>query len=119
MIHKIRSFIAYARLCLFTTGIEREIFRRVAPHLRKERDNGYPFRSKEQLSKAAIEEGLETKSCLEMIERQADHMGKFYGEAFRYIMYRDLNKRLRFYAELAPWRVQPKTCDPRFVATHA
>ena len=49
----------------------------------------------------------------------AGKMPKAYGDAFRYIAYRDLNERMKMYLEIAERRIQPETCDPRFVATRA
>jgi hypothetical protein len=54
-----------------------------------------------------------------MIEWTAAKLPKAYGDAFRYIAYRDLNERMKMYLEIAAERIQPKTCDPRFVARHA
>ena len=114
MITKIRSFIAYLRLCLFTIRVEREIYHRIAPQIHGHKDHGYPFGSRAELLKAALQENRDIKSCLEIIERQADHMGKAYGEAFRYVMYRDLHERLLPYVKLAQWRVSPELRIPQY-----
>jgi hypothetical protein len=60
------------------------------------------------------------------IERDITRMPKAYGEAFRFILYRELKAckemprdRVKMFKMLARQRVQPAACDPRFVARHA
>lgn len=74
---------------------------RIAPHVNRERDHGYPFGSEPELCTAAHHGNLDLLYCLETLERQAVHMDQTYGEALRYVMYRDLNRRLSMYARLA------------------
>ena len=107
MIQKVRMLLAYVRMVIFTNRIEWEIFQRIAPHIHNEKDHGYSFGSEQELLQAAIRGQRDAEACLEIIERQADHMGKAYGEAFRHIMYRDLNRRLLPYVKLAQHRVPP------------
>lgn len=104
---------------LFVWRVEHEIYRRIAPHIRNERDNKYQFKSREELRKHIQNDQKETAAYLAYIERGADGMGEAYGEAFRYIMYRDINERLSKYHRLMRRRTRPTTCDPRFVATRA
>ena len=66
-----------------------------------------------------IHGGLDAQIKLDLIERTAAKMPKAYGDAFRYIAYRDLNERMKMYLEIAERRIQPETCDPRLVATQA
>ena len=108
MLHQIKLFFSYVRLALFTWRLEWEIFQRIAPQIHQEKDCGYSFGSEEELLEAAASGELEARSRLQIIERQAGYMGKSYGEAFRYVMYRDLNSRLLLYVKLAQWRVPPK-----------
>ena len=96
-----------------------EIFNRIAAHINGEKKNGYPFDSIDKLAEAHIQSGLDAQMKFDMIERTAAKMPKAYGDAFRYVAYRDLNERMKMYLELAERRVQPKTCDMRFVATRA
>lgn len=101
----VRRFLAGIREDIFTIRIEREIYGRIFPHLEREKDCGYPFETDEEIFKRCIHDALDAKLFLNLVERQANAMGKAYGEAFRYIMYRDLNRRLRAYVKLVQHRV--------------
>jgi hypothetical protein len=68
---------------------------------------------------ADLDERRQVQNALREIEEAGKAMPRAYGEAFRYIAYRDLNQRLARYQTIAPRRIFPKNCDPRFVATHA
>jgi hypothetical protein len=115
----IGKFFAKIRQTLFTARIEREIYHKIFPHLNQHADHGYPFGSKDEMVRLHIRSGLDAQMKFDMIERTAAKMPKAYGDAFRYIAYRDLNERMKMYLEIAAERVQPETCDPRFVARHA
>jgi hypothetical protein len=107
---------ASIRQKLFNQRVNWEIFHKVFPHLNRHADHGYPFSSKDEMVKLHIRSGLDAQMRFDMIERTAAKMPKAYGDAFRYIAYRDLNERMKMYLEIAAERVQPETCDPRFVA---
>lgn len=113
------EFIANIRRRLFNRRVNREIFDKIFPHLNGKANHGYPFDSKDEMVKCHIHSGLNAQRKLDMIERTAAKMPKAYGDAFRYIAYRDLNERMKMYLEIAAERIQPETCDPRFIATHA
>jgi len=113
------KFIANLRRKLFNWRINREIFQKIFPHLRQEANHGYPFKSDDELVRLQIHSGLNAQMKFDMIERMAAKMPKAYSEAFRYVAYRDLNERMEMYLEVAKERIQPETCDPRFVATRA
>jgi hypothetical protein len=113
------KFFAAIRRMLFTRRINREIYHKIFPHLNGHADHGYPFDSDDAMVALHIQTGLETQTKLDMIEWTAAKLPKAYGDAFRYIAYRDLNERMKMYLEIAAERIQPKTCDPRFVARHA
>jgi hypothetical protein len=115
----IKLFFAKIRRKFFDWRVNREIFHKISPHLHKKADHGYQFSSKDELAAAQINAGLDAQSAFDMIERTAAKMPKFYGDAFRYIAYRDLHERMKMYLEIAEERVQPETCDSRFVAKHA
>lgn len=115
----IQLFFAKIRQQFFNWRVNREIFHRMFPHLNQEPDHGYPFHSDEELEKLALYGELDAKLHLELIERLAERMPKAYGVAFRYVAYRDLSERMKAYLEIAGERVQPKICDPRFVASRA
>lgn len=108
------SFLTWMRQRFFDWRINREIFERLLPHLRKEKSGGYPFRTREEM-KMQIE-SLDSQLLLQSIEEKIRAMPNAYGESFSHIMHRDMNRRLRLYENLAQRRVQPNECDPRFVA---
>jgi hypothetical protein len=103
-----KSLIATLRQKWLMWKMEREIYGRVFPHLEKQKDCGYPFQSDEEIQTLILHAKLDAQLHLETIERQADEMGKAYGEAFRFIMYRDLNRRTLAYAKLVQKRVPPR-----------
>jgi hypothetical protein len=119
MINTIRTFFARIRQTLFERRLEAEIYGQLFPHLERERNFCYPFDSDEGLQKQVRKEKTDAYSHLKMIDQECAAMPKAYGEAFRYIAYRDLSHRMALYRQLARRRVQPKTCDPRFVAIRA
>jgi hypothetical protein len=119
MKQRIGKFFTKISRALFTVRIEREIYHKVFPHICQEADHGYPFGSKAEFEKQCLFSELDAKLHVELIEKRAAQMPKAYGEAFRYLAYRDINERMKMYLELAERRVNPQTCDPHFVAVHA
>lgn len=115
----IRTFFASIRQKLFEARMEREIYFRIFPHMNQEADHGYPFGSKDEMVRAHIHGRLQTRLDVDLIQQAAARMPQAYGDAFRYIVYRDLNQRMEMYMKLAEKRLQPETCDPRDVATCA
>ena len=111
------SFVARMRRKFFNWRVDSEIHDRIFPHHRGEKDARYPFRNRKEMQQHTEE--LDVQQSLEAVERHIRHMPAAYGESFRYIVHRDLAKRLAEFEELAQRRVQPKEIDPRFVATHA
>ena len=104
---------------LFAARVNREIFQRIFPHLNREANHGYPFACDEEMARLHTRGRLQTSLDMDLLERTAARMPKAYGEAFRYIVYRDLNERMEMYLEIAEQRMQPESCDARLVATHA
>lgn len=119
MFNTIRSFFENIRQRRFTRKIEREIYCGIFLHLRHDKDCGYPFDSDEEFRTQLSQLLLDTERRLRVIENDGKLMPKAYGEAFRYIVYRDLNCRLREYEKLMRRRIFPQTMDPRFIATPA
>jgi hypothetical protein len=115
----IRKFFASIRQKLFEARMEREIYFRIFPHMNQEADHGYSFDSKDEMVRAHIRGRLQTSLDVDLIERAAARMPEAYGDAFRYIVYRDLGRRMERYMELAERRIQPETCDPHDIATSA
>lgn len=112
----IGKFVATIRQKLFAARFNWEIFHKIFPHLKGETDHGYPFDSEEKMCRLHIRGRLQTRLDLDMIERAASRMPKAYGDAFRYLVYRDLQQRLEKYMEVAEERIQSDACDPRFIA---
>jgi hypothetical protein len=119
MLHTIKSLFAGIRQAIFAAHIEWETYHRIAPHIHSEANHGYPFDDLKELRKAAYHGNLDAQFEIECIEREADGMGKATGDALRYIMYRDINRRLAMYQKVMNRGLLPTTCDPRFVATRA
>jgi hypothetical protein len=111
------SFFSRMRYKFFDWRINREIFVRMFPHLQREKDHGYSFNSHAEME--AQTEELDVQPILDQIEDHIRNMPKGYGRAFRLIVHRDLNERFRMFEKVARRRVQPKSVDPRFVATRA
>ena len=110
------SFFQKLRQKFFDYRVNLEIFNRIFPHNRGEKNHGYSFRSYLEMDEET--EQLDSQALLEKIEQQASNMSDAYGQAFRHVMHRDLNARLQMFEKIARRRVN-RTCDPRFVAEHA
>ena len=126
MITEIKSFFANIRRRLFERRVECEIYGAIFPHIEQERDCGYPFDSEEELLEQCCDVEITSLPFVRDIERDIKRMPRGYGQAFRYILYRDLKTnpnmpraRIKMYRMLARERVYPTVCDPRFVATRA
>lgn len=116
---RIGKFFATIRQKLFAARISREIYHKIFPHLNQVADHGYPFKSDEEIVDMNMKAFLTTGSTLWLIERAAIKMPKAEGDAFRHIVYRDLQKRMWRYVEFAHDRMHASDCEPRFVATRA
>lgn len=112
------KFFANIRRKLFAARINREIHQRIFPQLNGEANHGYPFVSYDEMVRLHIHSGLNAQIQFDMIERTAAKLPKAYGDAFRYVAYRDLNERIEMYLDAAKQRIQPETSDPRLVAKH-
>ena len=108
------SFFVRIRQKLFSNRINWEIFERIFPHHRGEKNHGYSFDTRQEM--IAQTEQLDMEGLLKKIERHIGNMPDAYGESFRYVMHRDLQQRLRMYEKVASCRVR-RPCDPRFIAT--
>ena len=86
----IKSFFAKLHYTLFVCFSEWEIYHRIFPHLLKKRKYKYPFDSDEELLKANIQASLDAERFIKTVGDRANKMYNAYGEAFKYIMYRDL-----------------------------
>src|ERR1035437_4611293 len=111
MIKKLKLFLAKLRLKRFDRRVNREIFQQIFSHLNGEANHGYPFDSNDEMVRLHIRGNLTAQRNLDVIERTAAKMPKAYGDAFRYIAYRDLNERMKSYLKIAERRIQPETCD--------
>lgn len=115
----IQLFFAGLRQKFFVWRMEREIYHRIAPHIHGEQNHGYPFKSDKELWKAAYHSTLDVQFDIETIEKEAEKMGKAYGDAFRYLMYQDIKQCMARYKQLMQRRVRPKAYAPQLVATRA
>ena len=104
------------RYKLFTWCLEQEIYNKIFPHRQHVKDCGYSFKTAKGMKFQT--DGFNTQGSLDLIEEYIRNMPHAYGESFRYILHRDLHKRLSMYEQIAMRRVQ-RSCDPRFVATRA
>jgi hypothetical protein len=115
--NKRESFFAHLRQKMFAKAVNWEIFQRLSPHRRREKNYGYSFVTREEMN--AETEALNVHGLLDRIEQQIKKMPEGYGASFRYIMHRDLQQRLKMYEEVARPRVKPDWIDPRLIATRA
>ena len=99
----------------FGWRIEQEIYYRIFSHLRQERGHGYSFQSDQELQKLLTREHAKAAALLATLQRDSARMPKAYGQAFRYIMYRELNQRLEQYEAHMRRCIRPD-CDPQYVA---
>jgi len=119
MIQNIKLFFARLRQLLFERRLNTEIFKRIFPHINQEQGCGYAFMSKLDFQKTLLREGQRTHEALDELERTTEAMPEAYGQALRFIFYRDLQARLAMYQRLAKREVQPKHYDLRSIATRA
>ena len=96
---QIKSFLTRIHRKFFAWRIECEIYNHIFPHLKKKSGRGYPFTTKAELWCNAYRAELDAKLCMEFLQ-EAEAMEENYGQAFRYIMYRDLNARMKMYLDL-------------------
>ena len=106
--------------------MEREIYNRIFPHLENERDYGYPFESDEELHKLCQDHEIAAMPFVQDIERDLTRIPKAYGEAFRYILYRELKAcrtmsraRMKMFKMLVHVYIPPEAYDSRFIARRA
>jgi hypothetical protein len=58
LMNTIKSFFTNMRRKFFNWRVNREIFHRISPHLRDEANNGYSFRSKDEMVRLHIRNNL-------------------------------------------------------------
>ena len=102
---------------MFRERVDREIFDRIFPHLEREEDRGYSFGTDAEMD--AETKHLDIKMMLAGLDVQIARMPKAYGEAFKHILHRDINERLRMFEAVGRRRIQPTSIDPCHVATRA
>lgn len=113
----IGKFLASRRQRFLARRVQREIYQQILPHLNGTADCGYPFSSHDELVRSHIRDNLRLGLNLRLLGRVGAKLPKAYGNAFRYIAYRDLNERMEMYIRFAEENASPETCDPQFVAT--
>ena len=108
----IKLFFTKVSQKLFSQHIHQEIEHSIFPQLCGEKNCGYPFGdSPKKLEEAATIGRLEAQFHLDIVERDAKALPDTYGDAFRYLMYRDLNMRIQMYLEFVKERT-PRTATP-------
>ena len=120
------SFFKNIRYTWFVIRMEREIYNRIFPHLENETGSWIPVRLDEELAKLCQDNEIAALPFVQNIERDIVQMPKAYGEAFRYILYRELKarrtmsrSRVKMFKMLARVYIHPEPCDPKFVASRA
>jgi len=91
----IGKFFAHLRFKLFTFRRDREVHQ-IFAQLNGRQNSGFPFTTKDQMNLQTNARDL--RALLDLIESQAPEMGAAYGDAFCYLMRRDLHERLELYA---------------------
>jgi hypothetical protein len=99
-------------LASFLAKVESEIQHDILPRL-----NGEPG-FKDELFRLYARSRLDLKVNTDLVERCARHMPKAEGEAFRYVVYRDLNRLLEMYLEFADQQI-PEPSGTRALAAAA
>jgi hypothetical protein len=108
------SFFARLRRWLFKSHVEQEIYGRICPHLRREKNSDYSFTTIDDMNRETA--SFEVQELQELVEGKIRNMPKTYAAAFRYVMQRDLRDRLRMYDGLARLHVKPAFVDPRHIS---
>ena len=106
------SFFTWIRQKLLAWCIHQEIKHCIFQQLAGNKDCGYPFSCYEELEQRALFGELDSQLHLKLLQK-AERMGKNYGQAFRYIMYRDLNTRLEMYLRFVERRTPHRTPLPQ------
>jgi hypothetical protein len=110
------SLFARIRQWMFEASLNWEIFHGIFSHVCGEKNCGYAFGTDEEMDAATAR--LNAQALLTTIEQHASNMPESYGKAFRHILHRDLNRRLKMYEKATRCRVN-RPVNPRFVAEHA
>ncbi len=110
------SFLANLQYKFLKWRVNREIYNRIMAHNRGNDCHDYPFMDREQMLK--LTEMLDVQALLDDTEACIAQMPTGYGQAFRYIMHRNLCQQLLRYHQLAKWQARPRTV-PAAYATKA
>jgi len=114
----IEQLLEKVRQKLLSRRLHREIEHGIFPQIAGDKNCGYPFNDSEQkLEEAAVFGGFDSQLNIDIIERRAKELPETYSKAFRYIMYRDLNTRIKMYLEFVrertPSKVAPVATQPQ------
>lgn len=99
------KFLSSLRLKLFVCHRDWEIFNRLLAHTQGEKACGYPFDTMEQMR--AQTQAHDAQALLDLLESQVQQMPQGYGEAFRYLMRRDICNRIEMHLNVAQKRIPP------------
>ena len=114
----IKSFFSKYTRQLSDFWMDFEIWGGIFPHLNQKHDNGYPFRTDEELEEQIRRDIVYLRTLLDEVEQAGAEMPTAYGLAFRFIAYRDLKQRMVFYRQFARKEksLNLRNIDPRLVA---
>ena len=106
---------------LASMRMQKELRRKMFPHLRQEPDSQDPFHvgNDVELTREWLHAALDIRADLERIEEAASGIPKPYSEIFCVIAYRDLRDRMRMYQELAEKLSASVATDSRSMAAAA
>jgi len=74
-------------------------------HINGRKTHGFPFSNRAQMNQQTEAYARNVRAMLDLIDGQAPEMGAAYGDAFRYLMHRDIYARLEMYAKKAQQQV--------------
>jgi hypothetical protein len=92
--NKIGKFFAKLRFKLFMFRRDQEVHQ-IFAQLQGRRDGGFPFATAAQMNQQT--QARDLRAMLDLIAEQSPEMGRAYGEAFCYLMHRDIYERLELY----------------------
>lgn len=105
----IGKIIAVIRAELLVRKIQREVHRKMLPHLKGRANHGYPFASKEELHKVRLDSSLRLQCTIGDITMAAmAAMDEVECNAFLDAVHRDLESRARLFITYARSRRKEK-----------
>jgi hypothetical protein len=94
IIKRFGKLLADLHFKVFTARRENEIHH-IFSQVHGRADSGFPFATMAQMNQQT--EARNLRVLLDLIDKQCPEMGSAYGNAFRYLLYRDIYARLELY----------------------